>query len=55
MKNKEEKPKFEQLDIFANPVFYGETYDPKFDKARLTGQIKKNLRINEGWQMENLI
>jgi|LauGreDrversion4_2_1035121.scaffolds.fasta_scaffold449537_2 hypothetical protein len=38
---KEEKPKFEQLDIFANPVFYGDSYDPLFDKERLTGQIKK--------------
>lgn len=38
---KEEKPKFKQLDIFANPVFYGDSYDPLFDKERLTGQIKK--------------
>jgi hypothetical protein len=54
MKNQEEKPKFKQLDIFANPVFYGETYDPVFDKERLTGQIKKIYELMRDGQWRTL-
>ena len=38
--------------IFDCPVFNGSDYDPQFDNARLTGQIKRvyNLMIDGNWR-----
>jgi len=51
---KEEKPKFQQLDIFAYPVFFGDSYDPKFDKQRLTGQLKRIYELMKDGQWRTL-
>jgi len=41
-----------QLDIFENARFNGPDYEPEFDQARLTGQIKRiyNLMIDGRWR-----
>lgn len=54
--NNEKKP-----HPLENTVFHGETYEPKYDKKRLTGQMKRiyDLMIDGEWRtlsdIENVV